>query len=182
MTDQLDVLALVTSGLDEAGIAYMVTGSMSSGYYGQPRMTRDVDLVVELQHGDPERMEVMFSDAFLISAHTARGAMAHQTMFNAIHREAFVKVDFVIRKSDPFRIEEFARRRRVELDGHAMWMVSPEDLILSKLVWTRGSGSDVQTRDVRGVIAVQNVRLDWGYLEDWATRLGLTAALESVRS
>lgn len=182
MTDQLDVLALVTSRLDAVGIGYMVTGSMASGYYGQPRMTRDVDLVVELQHGDPERMEVMFSDAFLISAHTARGAMAHQTMFNAIHRGALVKVDFVIRKSDPFRIEEFARRRRVELDGHPMWMVSPEDLILSKLVWARGSGSDVQTRDVRGVIAAQNVRLDWGYLEACAVRLGVSANLEAARA
>ncbi len=182
MTDQLDVLALVTARLDAAGIAYMVTGSMAAGYYGQPRMTRDVDLVVELQHGDPERMEVMFSEAFLLSADTARGAMAHQTMFNAIHREAFVKVDFIVRKSEAFRIEEFGRRRLVELDGHPMWLVSPEDLILSKLAWVRGSSSDVQARDVRAVIAAQNLRLDWGYLEAWAVRLGVSADLEAARA
>ena len=182
MTDQLDVLALVTSRLDGAGIAYMVTGSMAAGYYGQPRMTRDVDIVVQLQPGDPERLEALLSDAFLMSGDTARAAMAHETMFNAIHREAFVKVDFVIRKSAAFRIEEFGRRRRVELDGHAMWMVSAEDLILAKLAWATGSGSDVQARDVRAVIAVQRHRLDWDYLETWAATLGLTAALEDVRA
>lgn len=182
MTDQLDILALVTARLDEAGIPYMVTGSMASGYYGQPRMTRDVDIVVELQPGDPERLEALLTDAFLMSADTARGAIAHETMFNAIHREAFVKVDFVIRKSAPFRIEEFGRRRRVELDGHLMWMVSAEDLILAKLAWAGGSGSAVQVRDVRAVIAVQRHRLDWDYLENWAASLGLTAALEAVRT
>lgn len=99
MTDQLDVLALVTARLDSAGIAYMVTGSMAAGFYGQPRMTRDVAIVVALQTGDPERLEALFSDVFLLSADLVRAAMAHTTMFNAIHREALVKVDFVIRKA-----------------------------------------------------------------------------------
>ena len=182
MTDQLDVLALVTARLDAEGIAYMVTGSMAAGYYGQPRMTRDVDLVVQLQPGDPERLEALLSDAFLLSADVVRAAMAHETMFNAIHLEAFVKVDFVIRKREPYRVAEFARRRKVVLDSHSMWMVAPEDLILTKLAWARGSASEVQARDVRGVIVVQGQRLDWPYLEAWADRLGLTTALEAVRS
>lgn len=181
MTDQLAVLALVTSRLDSAAIAYMVTGSMAAGFYRQPRMTRDVDLVVELQPGDPERLEAMFADAFLLSADVARDAMVHETTFNAIHREALVKVDFVIRKADAYRLEEFGRRRRVGLDGHPMWMVSPEDLILSKLVWARGSGSEVQMRDVRAVIATQTRRLDWAYLESWAARLDLVTALQGAR-
>lgn len=182
MTDQLDVLALVTARLDDAGIAYMVTGSIAAGYYGHPRMTRDVDIVVQLRPDDPERLEALLSDAFLLSADTARDAMANQTMFNAIHREAFVKVDFVMRKSAAFRIEEFGRRRRVELDGHGMWMVAAEDLILAKLAWASGNGSDVQARDVRAVIAVQRHRLDWRYLEAWAATLGLTDALNEVRA
>jgi hypothetical protein len=182
MTDQLDVLVLVTARLDSVGIAYMVTGSMAAGYYGQPRMTRDVDLVVELSPGDPDRLQALFSDEFLLSADVARAAISHQTMFNAIHREAFIKVDFVIRKAEPFRIEEFARRRRVALDGHPMWMVSAEDLILAKLAWARGSGSEVQTRDVRAVVAAQGPRLDWAYLESWAATLGLATALQAARA
>jgi hypothetical protein len=63
-----------------------------------------------------------------------------------------------------------------------MWMVSPEDLILSKLAWGRDTGSDVEARDVRVVVAIQGARLDWAYLEAWAATLGLTSALERVRS
>lgn len=182
MTEQLDILALVTSRLDAAGIAYMVTGSMAAGFYGQPRMTRDVDLVVDLREGEAEHLVELLSDVFLIGAESAKGAVARQTMFNAIHREALVKVDFVIRKAEPFRQEEFARRRRVDLDGHSMWMVSGEDLILSKLLWGRAGSSEVQRRDVCGVIATQQERLDWSYLRAWADRLGVAADLEAARS
>lgn len=182
MTDQLDVLALVTSTLDTAGIPYMVTGSMASGYYGEPRMTRDVDLVVELRSDDPDRLEALLGTAFLLTAEGVREAMRRQTMFNAIHKEAFVKVDFVVRKADAYRVEEFGRRRRVTLDGHGMWIVSPEDLILSKLVWGQASNSDVQARDVRAVIAAQTANLDWTYLTTWADALGVSDALGRSRA
>ena len=182
MTDQLDVLALVTARLDAAGIAYMVTGSMAAGYYGRPRMTRDVDLVVDLQPQDAERLEAMLSDAFLVSADVVRTAIAHETMFNAIHHEALVKVDFVVRKAEPFRVEEFGRRQLVALEGHRMWMVSPEDLVLSKLAWARAGGSDLQARDARAIIVVQGPQLDWTYLETLAMRLGLAADLERLRA
>lgn len=182
MTDQLGVLALVTSTLDAAGIPYMLTGAMASGYYGQPRMTRDLDLVVELRDGDPDRLHALLGEAFLLSADGAREAVRRQTMFNAIHKDAFVKVDFVVRKAEPYRVEEFGRRRRVALDGHEMWMVSPEDLILSKLVWGQASNSDVQARDVRAVIAAQAAHLDWAYLTTWADALGVSDALRQARA
>jgi hypothetical protein len=63
-----------------------------------------------------------------------------------------------------------------------MWIVSPEDLVLSKLAWARDTRSDVQVRDVRAVIAAQRVRLDWEYVERWAGVLGIGADLEAVRA
>lgn len=180
MTDQLDVLALVASRLDQAGIPYMVTGSMASGYYGQPRMTRDVDLVVELGSGHPESLPALLGEDFLLSSETVRAAMTHRTMFNAIHRYAFVKVDFVIRKGSAYRVEEFARRRRVDLDGHPVWMVSVEDLILSKVLWSRDSRSEVQLRDVRGIIALQASAIDWIYIERWARTLDIADQLREL--
>lgn len=182
MADQLHVLAHVTAALDAAGIPYMVTGSVAAGYYGQPRMTRDVDLVVALGSEDPSRLEQLFAGEFLLRAETVREAIAHQSMFNAIHQEELIKVDFVIRKSTPFRLEEFRRRRRVEIDGHPMWLVSAEDLVLSKLVWRQGSESEVQMRDVRAIIAVQGDGLDWPYVERWAAVLGVADALERARA
>ena len=70
-------------------------------------------------------------------------------MFNLIHNESVIKVDFVVRKSDSYRQEEFARRMTITLDDFQTWIVSREDLILSKLLWAKDSKSEMQQRDVR---------------------------------
>lgn len=133
--DQLSVLKLVTARLDAAQIPYMITGSIASGHYGHPRMTRDIDMVVPLEPADAPRLAAALGDEFAADPGALRAAAVRRSMFNVIHREAVVKVDLVVRKDTAYRIEEFERRRLVEVDGHPVWMVSPEDLILSKLVW-----------------------------------------------
>ena len=133
MTDQLSILKLVAERLDAAGIPYMITGSIAAGYYARPRMTRDIDLVVEVRPADAERLAGAFAPEFTCDVDAIRGAIARRSLFNLIHVEAVAKVDFIVRKDDPYQIEEFGRRRRVEIGGHLLWMVSPEDLILSKL-------------------------------------------------
>jgi len=180
MTDQFSILKLVTGRLDAVGIAYMLTGSIAAGYYAQPRMTRDIDLVVELEPADAERLAGAFTPEFTCSVDVIRGAIAHQSLFNLIHVEAVAKVDFVIRKDIPYRREEFRRRRHVEIGGHPLWIVSPEDLILSKLAWAKTSRSEMQLRDVRQLLT--SVRtLDQTYLDRWAARLTVTDLLQEVR-
>ena len=117
MLDQLSVLQLVTGRLDAAGIAYMLTGSIAAGYYAQPRMTRDIDLVVELDPAAAERIAAEFSPEFSCDVDAIRAAIARQSLFNLIHVEAVIKVDFVVRKDIPYRREEFRRRRHVEIGG-----------------------------------------------------------------
>lgn len=181
MLDQLSVLKLVTGRLDAAGIAYMVTGSIAAGHYGQPRMTRDIDVVVQVHPRDADRLVATLGEEFTGDADTIRSAIAHRSMFNVIHYEALTKVDFVVLKDAPYRIEEFERRRVVEVDGHPLWIVSPEDLVLSKLVWAKDSRSELQLRDVRSIIAFQPA-LDWTYVERWAASLTVTGLLREVRA
>src|SRR5262245_20712434 len=133
MNDQLRVLLRVTSALESAGIAYMVTGSIAAGHYAHPRMTRDIDLVVDLEPGDAERIVSLFDSEFDCHVDTIRAAIARRSVFNLIHTEAIVKVDFVVRKDTPYHREEFTRRRPGTVNGQTVWMVSPEDSILSKL-------------------------------------------------
>ena len=150
--DQLGVLKLVTGRLAGAGIPYMVTGSIAAGHYAQPRMTRDIDLVVDLQLQDADRLAALFSGEFECNVDSIRAAISRSSMFNLIHTEAIVKVDFVVRKNTPYGLEEFGRRRSAIIDGHPVQMVSPEDLILSKLLWAKESRSELQLRDVRHII------------------------------
>ena len=180
MLDEFSVLGLVTSRLAGAGIAYMVTGSVAVSLYAEPRMTRDVDVVVELQPADDARILDLFGVEFSCDPDRIRDAIARRSMFNLIHTEAVVKDDLIVRKDTPYREEEFRRRRLADIERYGMWVVSAEDLILSKLDWARGSRSELQLRDVRNVVSAQP-GLDWAYLERWAERLALSDLLGEVR-
>jgi len=180
MHEELSVLKLVTARLDAAGLAYMVTGSVALSLYAEPRMTRDVDLVVELGPSDTARLVDVFGAEFHVDADRIRDAITARSMFNVIHTAAVVKLDIIVRKAGAYREAEFRRRRRAEIDGASMWVVSPEDLLLSKLDWARDSRSEVQLRDVQKLIKAQP-SLDWTYIQDWADRLGLRELVREVR-
>lgn len=181
MLDEFTVLTLVTARLESAGMPYMVTGSVAVSLYAEPRMTRDVDLVVQLDPGDTERLVGMFGAEFICDADRIRDAIDRRSMFNLIHVAAVVKIDFIVRKDTAYREEEFRRRRKTEINGVSIWVVSAEDLILSKLDWARGSRSEIQLRDVRNLLVAQP-DLDWRYVDKWAGQLGLSELLNEVRN
>jgi hypothetical protein len=180
VSEELEVLKTVGSRLDALGIPYMLTGSMAVNYYAVPRMTRDIDVVVELSAGDAERVCLAFRDDFYVDEDAVRRAIEERGLFNVIHDASVVKVDFVVRKESEYRRQEFARRRRIRIDGEELSLVTPEDLIVSKLDWARQSRSEVQLGDVRNVLA-SVPDLDEGYLAHWTARLGLEALYDEVR-
>jgi hypothetical protein len=180
VSDELDILKSVTARLEAAGISYMVTGSMATNFYATPRMTRDIDLVVELEEADVERVATLFQDEYYIDREMVRQAVRNQSMFNMIHSTVVVKVDCVVRKDSEYRRQEFSRRRTVIIDGRPITIVAPEDLILSKLEWAKESHSQMQLDDVRNLLrSVEN--LDYAYLDRWADRLGLTELCREVQ-
>lgn len=179
MSDEVEVLKLVTARLDAGGIPYMVTGSLALSHYAQPRMTRDIDLVVALEPEDAERLAHLLGDQFECDADAMHMAIVRQGLFNLIHTERIVKVDFVVRKDAPFRLEEFSRRRCIEFAGERIWMVSPEDLLLSKLAWAKDTRSPIQLADAKNLI--ESTTLDWTYAERWAADLGIADLLREVR-
>lgn len=180
MSDELDVLKSVTAQLEGAGISYMVTGSMAANFYAVPRMTRDIDLVVELSEQHVDRVTRLFQQEYYIDRDMVQRAVRDHAMFNMIHNALVVKVDCVVRKGTEYRREEFARRRAVSVAGQQVFIVSPEDLILSKLDWAKESRSQMQLNDVRNLLrSVQG--LDTEYLNRWANRLGLTTLYQEVR-
>ncbi|MCS6294498.1 MAG: nucleotidyltransferase [Nitrospira sp.] len=179
MSDELDVLKAVTADLEGAGIPYMVTGSMAANFYTVPRMTRDIDLVVELSERDVDRVTRLFQQDYYIDRDMVQRAVRDHAMFNMIHNALVVKVDCVVRKETEYRREEFARRRTVSIAGQQVFIVSPEDLILSKLDWAKESRSEMQLTDVRNLLnSVQG--LDTAYLSGWADRLGLLSLYREV--
>ena len=180
MSDELQVLKSVAARLEGADIPYMVTGSMAANFYAVPRMTRDIDLVVELSERDVDRVTRLFQQEFYIDRDMVQQAVRDVGMFNMIHNALVVKVDCVVRKNTEYRREEFARRRAVSIMGQQVFIVAPEDLILSKLDWAKESRSQMQLDDVRNLLrSVQG--LDMAYLSRWVEGLGLTALYQEVR-
>ena len=172
MTDELYVLSDVASRLEKLGIPYMLTGSMAMHYYAEPRMTRDIDIVVAVGLGDVERLVEVFRHDYYVHGDDVRDSILRSSMFNLIHNERIVKVDCIVRKPTPYRALEFERRRKIDANGIKVWIVSKEDLILSKLDWARESHSEMQLRDIRQLL---KTGCDQDYLEDWVRELNLEA-------
>ena len=179
MDEQLEFLIEIVGRLEAAEIAYMVTGSMALSVYGTPRMTRDIDFVVELSPGDAGRFAALFADDCFVSLDAVSEAVEEQGMFNIIHNERVIKADFVVRKRDPYRRTEFARRRSLVIAGTDIWFVAPEDLILSKLCWLEISPSEQQERDVRALLRSVD-SLDRDYLAKWAAELDVDEPLRRL--
>lgn len=175
--NELDVLSDVSRRLESAGIAFMVTGSMAMTYYAKPRMTRDIDIVVALTHADLETIVNLFKDGYYVDDLAVRRAIGARSIFNLIHNETIIKVDCIVLKSTGYRQEEFERRQLVTFGGFQTWIVSREDLILSKLYWAKDSRSEMQLGDVRNLLLVP---CDENYLRSRAEQLGVSGLLEEI--
>ena len=101
-------------------------------------------------------------------------------MFNFLHNETVVKVDFIVRKFDPYHELEFSRRRSIEIDDIKIWTVSPEDLVINKLSWAKETYSETQLNDVRNILnGVKNIDLD--YIKTWISNLGLDEIFKRIK-
>ena len=181
MTATPELLALrdLCARLDGAGIAYMLTGSLAMSYYARPRMTRDIDLVIALEAAETERLISALGADYHADAGAITAAIRGARPWNIIHLPSVVKIDLIPRKDTQYRRAEFERRRVVELAGVRLWIVSVEDLILSKLEWSRESRSEQQRRDVKLLLETP---LDRAYLDQWATRLDLDGLLKEAEN
>jgi hypothetical protein len=178
--NQNALLLFMAEKLERAGISYFIAGSHGSNWYGEPRTTVDIDIVID---PTPEQLDAFlasFDDSFYVSPPTAREALQRRSMFNIIDIGSGWKVDLIIRKPNRFNTEEFSRRRAVEMEGRRVVMISPEDAILSKLHWAKKGESERQLRDVESIVVVQWGQLDLEYLHHWAAELKVAIELEQV--
>ncbi len=177
MKTELDVLRDVTQRLESGGVAFMLTGSMAMNFYAQPRMTRDIDLVVQVTSNQTDLLVSLFEAEYYVDRLAIAKAISQRSMFNLIHNETIIKFDCIVLKNQQYRQEEFARRQRITLGDFQIWIVTREDLILSKLYWARNSKSELQLRDVRNLLSSD---CDMPYLFSRAEELGVKPLLEEI--
>ena len=177
MQNEIDILRHVSEKLRSEGIAFMLTGSVAMSYYATPRMTRDIDLVVALANEHVEKIFRLFGSDYYVSLEAVTDAIRRKSMFNIIHLESVIKVDFIVLSHSPFSQSAFERRSELNLGDFQTSIISREDLILSKLLWARDSRSEIQFRDVQNLLTTS---CDLEYLRKWASQLKVNTDLERL--
>jgi len=180
MEAQRDFLLQVIEALERASVVYAVTGSWASTTYGLPRTTHDLDVVLAISVEQAAELAAAFPAPFYADPEWMQRAAAEQTFFNVIDPASGLKVDFWPAKADEFSQAQFKRRRQQDLFGRRVWMLAPEDVILSKLLWYQSSPSETQLRDCVGIWKTRRATLDQAYLLEWARRLNIEDLLTRV--
>ena len=182
--EPIDLLAFATTALERLGLRYLVTGSMATIAYGEPRFTNDIDIVVELPPEAIDDIARTFpDDEFRVSRSAMVDALRLHRQFNVIHPRSGLKIDFFVASPSAFDQMRLSRGQRlpVLVQGTACF-ATPEDVILKKLQYFHEGRSQKHVRDILGVLRILGDKIDRSYIEEWAARLGVTANWQLVLS
>jgi hypothetical protein len=177
MTPQTSLTLSVADALTKTQIPYFLTGSFTSNYCGIPRSTKDADFVLQLSGGVGRNFARQLGNDFTVDPQLSFETVTGTYRPYVRHRRSRFKIELFLLPQDPHDQQRFARRREEPLFGRKIWMLSPEDVIVSKLRWARNKDED----DVRNVMTVQFGKLDWAYIESWCRRHGTLALMEEIR-
>jgi hypothetical protein len=161
----------------------MVVGSIGAMIYGEPRLTRDLDVVLVLKPHDLETFRAAFSEAefYLPPVVILSQEFQQHGQFNLIDLASSLKIDCMLRKPSPHGMAEFARRiRQAFLPDLQVWVAAPEDIIIKKLQFYREGRSDKHLGDIRGILV--HTKVDRDYIERWTKDLGLSTFWEQVNA
>ena len=173
-----DSLALrIVDALDAGKIPYLLAGSFASNVYGIPRSTKDADFVIQHRGGVGAQFAQQLGEEFELDPQLSFETVTGTYRQLVRHRQSAFKIEIFLLSADPYDQERFGRRREENLSGRKVWLLSPEDVIITKLRWGRGKDQ----ADVRDVMAVQHAVLDWKYIQDWCARHGTLARMEEIR-
>ena len=182
--EQIELFRLVTDLLARLQIPYVVVGSFASGVYGEPRMTRDIDIVIDPNSRQVEQLVRSFPpEEFYVSHEAALAALSQRGQFNVIHPESGNKIDFIMVPDDEWGRQQLSRRRRFGSPGEPEWYAaSPEDVIIAKMIYFREGESEKHLRDIASMLRVSGQTIDRNDVGTWAARLGLAEIWQKVLS
>lgn len=140
----VEMLQMVCEGLEARNIEYMISGGVAFGSYVTARFTRDFDIVINLKEEELNLFLEIFATDFYLNRDAILVEVKRKGMFNIISDKTGYKLDFVVKKNDDYRTTEFERRTRRMVFKFEAWVVSAEDLLLSKLIWIQELESEIQ--------------------------------------
>lgn len=178
-----DLLRRVAETFERLDIPYLVTGSVASMAYGEPRLTNDIDIVANVRENHVPGLLAAFPPGeFYMSDEMIRDAIRRQGQFNIIHPGSGLKVDVIIRQDTPFDRSRFSRVRRITpAETFEANFASPEDVIIKKMEYYSAGGSEKHLRDITGILRISGEEIDRSYISGWAERLGLAKIWDAIQ-
>jgi hypothetical protein len=171
---QPDLLDIFIIPLENGRLDYMITGSVASTFYGEPRLTHDIDLVIALKLPDIVSFIKLFPETMfycppkeVIQIELVRKSFAR---FNLIHHDSAYKADVYPFTGDPLHAWAFKNRRRIEIDSDSqIWVAPPEYVIIRKLQYFKESGSQKHILDIKKMLLeTSDLKMDLAFIEEWA--------------
>ncbi len=174
--DPTAIAAFLAQILNTVNIPYYITGGVAAIAHGEPRATIDLDVVIDIDLADLPTLAANFEAQGFYVAGLADVLAGRLRCLNITHLETIENIDLMISGKEEYDLIKFDRKQLYTLPGSGeVAIASPEDVIISKLIWRRESQSDKQWRDILGVLKVQQEKLDFGYLQGWIARFELEA-------
>jgi hypothetical protein len=170
--------------LNKSQIPYFVIDGLASILYGEPRLTNDIDLVIDLHIEDAAKMERIFEpERFYVPPLEVLQAEIRNPKghFNIIDNETGYKADFYFVGNDRFEKFALARRKSMEFEGIIVWVGPSECIILKKLEFYKEGGSDKHVRDVRNMLLISKELIDMDLLTGMVCDYGLTREWREVQ-
>jgi len=156
--------ALAQLALSDAGIDSIVIGGLAVAIWGEPRLTRDVDLKVLLQRDRAQLLVKALPAGFRCLADQPEETL-RRVGFLFVQDAAGIRIDFLLAETG-FDVEALSRKRQIEMMGEHIAVCTAEDLIVYKLISTRPRDHD----DVLGVVRRQQDKLDDNYVTSWLSQ------------
>jgi hypothetical protein len=181
--EQSELVRYAIENLEAHGIKYMLVGSMASSTYGDPRSTRDIDIVVDVE---PDQVDVFCrifpSPEFYLSRDAALEAIRRRKQFNVIHPTTANKIDFMLSQRTAWGRSQVERRRKEQIfPGMIGYTAAPEDIIISKMMYYQEGGSDKHLRDCAAMLKVSGDKIDRQYLAEWSEKLRLASTWQAIQ-
>jgi hypothetical protein len=163
--------------LNETDVHYMVTGSVASIIYGQPRLTHDIDFVVDLATSDLQRLSTVFpaSEFYCPPVDVMHTEINRESrgQFNIIHHQTGFKADIYPVCDDAFLKEGIRRRRKIHYKNVSIWIAPPEYVIIKKLQYYAEGHSSKHLTDIRAMLELSGGLIDMELLLRWVDEFNL---------
>ena len=177
-----EIVRHVVARLESLRMSYVIVGSFATNLYGVTRATKDADFVVQIPPGQLVKVIESLEPELECDRQIKFESVTGTRKIELQDPETAFTVELFWHSDDPHDQERFARRQKYSLFGHEVWMLSREDVVVTKLHWLLRANRPKDRIDIKSVIAVQGDAIDWPYVESWCDRHGTRMLLDQIRA